>query len=80
MTLGQSDRGQDRMKRREFVALVGGALAWPLSGHAQEAAKPVVGFLSTRAPKDAFFIAPFREGLKEADLTEGENVLIECPD
>lgn len=66
------------MRRREFIALLGGAAAAvPLAVHAQQAPAPVVGFLDSRFP-DALGdrLRGFRLGLKLAGYVEGENVAI----
>ncbi len=67
------------MRRREFIALVGGAAAvWPLRVRAQQSAVPVVGWLNPR-PLDASrpILDPFREGLGEAGFVEGKSVTFE---
>jgi putative tryptophan/tyrosine transport system substrate-binding protein len=66
------------MRRREFITLVGGAAAWPFSARAQQAAMPVVGYLSVGTPP-AHLLAVFKQGLAEAGFVEGRNVAIETP-
>jgi len=66
------------MKRRDFIALVGAGLAWPLRAHAQEPAMPVIGFLNSSSPKPfAQLVAAFHEGLKEYGYREGQNLKVE---
>jgi putative tryptophan/tyrosine transport system substrate-binding protein len=64
------------MRRREFIAGLGGAAVWPMAARAQQPAMPVVGFLSGTAPS-AQLVAALRQGLNEVGFVEGRNVVIE---
>jgi putative ABC transport system substrate-binding protein len=61
--------------RREFIAGVGSAAAWPLMARAQQTALPVIGFLTSRAGNQD--VAAFHRGLGEMGFVEGRNVAIE---
>jgi putative ABC transport system substrate-binding protein len=67
------------VRRRDLIALLGGAAAaWPVAARAQQAARPVVGFVSSRSPDDAArYGPPFRKGLGETGFMDGQNVTIE---
>jgi ABC-type uncharacterized transport system substrate-binding protein len=66
------------MRRREFIAVVGAAAAWPLAARAQPAALPEIGFLSARSAKDSIVIvAAFGKGLEEFGFAEGKNLSTE---
>jgi len=69
----------DQLKRRDFIALLGGAAAsWPLAARAQQATVPVIGYLSARSPEDTtHLVEAFRRGLKETGFIDGQNVTVE---
>jgi len=66
------------MRRREFIALVGGAVTLPLAARAEQAAMPVIGFLHGAFPEGATqSLSAFLKGLGESGYVEGRNVAIE---
>jgi len=69
------------MRRREFIALLGGGVAgWPLAVHAQERTLPVIGYLNfTSSDTGPSYLSGFHRGLAEAGYVEGKNVANRVP-
>jgi putative ABC transport system substrate-binding protein len=67
-----------RMRRRDFIALAGAAMAWTVPARAQQPAMPVIGYLGSESPGPyASRLRAFRDGLAEAGFVEGRNLAIE---
>ena len=63
------------MRRRDFTAQLGAAIAWPVAARGQQPAMPVIGFLSGRSPAESeYLVGAFRTGLNELGYVEGRNV------
>ena len=66
------------MRRRDFIAGLGGVAAWPIVARAQQTGVPVVGFLRPGSPElNAHLVEAFRKGMGETGYLEGRNVVVE---
>jgi putative ABC transport system substrate-binding protein len=66
------------MRRRDFIALLGGTAAWPLAVNAQQRRAPFIGFLNSLSRERWLdYLASFHRGLNEEGYVEGQNVTIE---
>src|SRR6516164_7340341 len=67
------------MKRREFIAGLGSAAAWPVVARAQQPAMPVIGYLGAQSADDDYtnVTIPFLQGLKDTGYVEGLNVQVQ---
>src|SRR5262249_8124442 len=71
--------GNGCVRRRDFIKVVAGsAVAWPLAGHGQQPAMPVIGWLNSGTPRTfAKFLKAFQQGLRDQGYFEGRNVAIQ---
>jgi putative tryptophan/tyrosine transport system substrate-binding protein len=71
------NQASEKGSRRNFVALLGVTMLWPLTARAQERALPVIGFLNSGSPRTfAKFLRAFQKGLSDQGFVEGRNVAI----
>jgi putative ABC transport system substrate-binding protein len=65
------------VRRREFIAGLGSAAAWPLAARAQQPTMPVIGWLGGQSQQSVEGRLAFRKGLAETGYVEGRNVIVE---
>ena len=66
------------MGRREFIALLGGAAAWPRRSYAQQATMRTLGYMSPRSSEvETELVRAFQQGLRETGYAEGKNITVE---
>src|SRR5262249_6005111 len=73
----RGDRMTAKMKRREFITVLGTAAAWPLAARPQQPVPGVAVLRSASLDNAAPLVSAFRQGLKEVGFVEGQNVAIE---
>jgi hypothetical protein len=64
------------MKRREFIAGLGGAAVWPLAARGQQPLLPIIGWLHVQSPESDYLPA-FDRGLADVGFVDGRNVRVE---
>ena len=64
------------MRRREFIAGLGSAAAWPVVARAQQSPKPVIGYLSVGTQAREPYRAHLQRGLSDAGYVEGRNLAV----
>src|SRR4029077_18410182 len=65
------------MRRREFISLLGGVAAWPISARAQQTRVYTIGVLTLASPNPEPLLTALREGLRDAGYVEGRNLRLE---
>jgi len=66
------------MRRRQFLSLLGGAAAWPIAAHAEQAIARIALLGSGNAVSSGVFVDAFREGLREHGLIEGQHYVLDA--